>query len=156
MKKTLTLVLALFLVLNSYAQGLGELNTNFGNGGSITFDLSVSHDKMEKILVQNDGKILTVGGARVGGDNYSIYVSRHNADGTLDETYGENGIAYFKAIPNIYMNYAFDAALHEDNNLFITGYTFDYNNNTGFVLCLDENGFENTEFGENGFAISEF
>ncbi len=156
MKKIYTLLITFIIVINTYAQDLGELNPNFGTNGSITFDPSVAHDKMEKLLVQKDGKIITVGGARLDGSNYSIYVSRHNTDGTLDETYGENGIAYFKAIPNIYMNYAFDAALHEDNNLFITGYTFDYNNNTGFVLCLDENGFENTEFGENGFAISEF
>ena len=156
MKKLFTFLLACIVVLNTYTQDLGELNPNFGTNGSITFDPSVAHDKMEKILVQKDGKIITVGGARVDGNKYSIYVSRHNADGTLDETYGENGIAFFKANPLIYMNYAFDAELNEDNHLFITGYTFDYTNNTGFVLCLDENGIENTEYGENGFAISEY
>ena len=156
MKKLFTFLLACIVVLNTYAQNLGELNPDFGTNGSFLFNPSVSHDKMEKMLVQNDGKIITVGGARVGGSNYSIYASRHNADGTLDETYGENGIAYFKANPNIYMNYAFDATLNDDNHLFITGYTFDYSNNTAFILCLDENGIENTDFGENGFAISEY
>ena len=33
-----------------------------------------------------------------------IYASRHNADGTLDETYGDGGIAYFKVDHLIYMN----------------------------------------------------
>ena len=156
MRKLFTLVFISILALSSYAQNLGELNPDFGTDGSFLFDPSVSHDKMEKMLVQKDGKIITVGGARVGGDNYSIYVSRHNADGTLDETYGENGIAYFKVNPLIYMNYAFDAALNEDDYLFITGYTFDYINNRAFVICLDENGFENTEFGENGYAVSDY
>ena len=156
MKKTFTLLFTCFIIASSFAQNIGELNTNFGTEGSFLFDPSVSHDKMEKLLVQKDGKIITVGGARVGGSNYSIYVSRHNTDGTLDMTYGENGIAYFKANPLIYMNYAFDAALNEDDYLFITGYTFDYANNTGFILCLDENGIENTEYGENGFVISDY
>ena len=156
MKKIFTLLFICTIALSSYAQDLGELNPTFGNDGSITFDPSVKHDKMEKILVQKDGKIITVGGARVGGSNYSIYVSRHNANGTLDETYGESGIAYFKANPLIYMNYAFDAVLNDDDMLFITGYTFDYTDNSAFVLCLDEHGMENPEFGENGYVVSEY
>ena len=156
MKKIYTLLFACIIAISTYAQDLGELNPNFGTNGSTTFDPSIAHDKMEKMLVQKDGKIITVGGARVGGNNYSIYASRHNADGTIDTTYGENGIAYFKAKPLIYMNYAFDAALSDDGMLFITGYTFDYNNNTGFIICLDENGVENTKFGENGYVVSEY
>ena len=156
MKKLFTLSLAILFALCSYAQGVGELNPSFGTEGSFVFDPSISHDKMEKILVQEDGKIITVGRARLDGRNYSIYVSRHNSDGTLDETYGENGIAYFKANPTIYMNAAFDAALDENGQLFVTGYTFDNINNTAFVLCLDENGIENADFGENGFAISAY
>lgn len=65
----------------------------------------------------------------------------------LDETYGDGGIAYFKVDPLIYMNYAFDAVLNEDGYLFVTGYTFDYSNNSAFIICLDENGMENVEFG---------
>lgn len=156
MKRLFTISLALLFALCSYAQELGELNTEFGNDGSFLFDPSIKHDKMESLLVQKDGKIITVGGARVGGDNYSIYVSRHNVDGTLDTVYGENGIAYFKVNPLIYMNYAFDAALNDDGQLFVTGYTFDYTDNTGFIICLDENGIENAEFGENGYVVSEY
>ena len=77
MKKIFTLLFICTIALSSYAQDLGELNPTFGNDGSITFDPSVKHDKMEKILVQKDGKIITVGGARVGGSNYSIYVSMY-------------------------------------------------------------------------------
>ena len=155
MKKFLTLVLVL-CALNSFSQIQGELNTSFGTDGSYIFEPSIAHDFIEKILVQNDGKILTVGKARADGNNYSIYVSRHNADGTLDETYRDGGIAFFKVIPNIYMNCAFDAELNDEGLLFVTGYTFDYNNNTAFILCLDENGFEHTYFGDNGYAISDY
>ncbi len=156
MKRLFIFIFISVLALNSYAQDLGDVNLSFGTDGSFVFNPSISHDKMEKILVQEDGKIITVGRARVDGTNYSVYVSRHNADGSLDETYGENGIAYFKAIPAIYMNHAFDAALNDKGYLFLAGYTYDYINNTGFVLCLDENGIENTDFGENGFAISDY
>ncbi len=155
MKKILSLILTL-CVLNSFAQNIGELNTDFGSDGSYIFDPSTAHDFMEKVLVQEDGKILTVGKARVEGNNYSIYVSRHNADGSLDETYRDGGYAFLKATPNIYMNCAFDAVLNNDGLLFLTGYTFDYSNNSAFVICLDENGYEYTEFGNNGYAVSDY
>lgn len=156
MKKLFTLAFLCMFALNTFAQELGEFNTSFGTDGSFVFDPSSAHDFMEKILVQEDGKIITVGRARVDKKNYSIYVSRHNADGTLDETYGEGGIAYLKVNPLIYMNCAFDADFDEDGYLYIAGYTFDNVNNTAFVICLDENGFENVEYGDNGYAVTEY
>ena len=158
MKKLFTLVLVFLFALNSYAQELGTFNTEFGTDstGTFIFDPSVAHDFLEKILVQEDGKIITVGKARVDGSNYSIYASRHNADGTLDETYGEKGIVFLKVNPLIYMNCAFDADLDEDNYLYIAGYTFDHVNNTAFVVCLDENGFENEDYGDGGYVVTEY
>ena len=69
MKKLFTLVLAILFASNSYTQDLGEFNPSFGTDGLYVFDPSASHDRMEKLIVQKDGKILTVGGARVGGEN---------------------------------------------------------------------------------------
>ena len=155
MKKFLTLILVLCASI-SFSQNQGELNSDFGTDGSYIFEPSIAHDFIEKILVQDNGKMLTVGKARVDGSNYSIYVSRHNADGSLDESFRDGGIAYFKVTPNIYMNCAFDAAMNDDGLLFVTGYTFDYNNNSAFIICLDENGFENPDFGDNGYAISDY
>ena len=100
MKKFFTLILVL-CVFNSFSQNQGELNTDFGTDGTYIFEPSTAHDFIEKIIVQDDGKILTIGKARAEGSNYSIYVSRHNADGSLDESYRNGGIAYFKATPNI-------------------------------------------------------
>ena len=60
MKKLFILVLISIFALNSYAQNLGELNPDFGTDGSFLFDPSVSHDKMEKMLVQKDGKIIRI------------------------------------------------------------------------------------------------
>ena len=156
MKKLFTLVFLCLFALNASAQELGEFNTNFGTDGTFLFEPSKAHDYMEKILVQEDGKIITVGRARVDGMNYSIYVSRHNEDGTLDDMYGGGGYVFLKVDPLIYMNRAYDADLGEDGNLYIAGYTYDYTNNTAFVICLDENGFENEDYGDKGYVVSEY
>ena len=53
------------------------------------------------------------------------------------------------------MNCAFDADLDEDGYLYIAGYTFNHENNTAFVICLDENGFENEDYGDKGYALTQ-
>ena len=156
MKKLFTLAFLCLFALNSFAQELGTLNTEFGTDGAVVFDPTTSHDFMYKVLVQEDGKIITVGRARVDSKNYSIYVSRHNADGSLDETYGDGGYVFLKVDPLIYLNSAYDADLGEDGYLYVTGYTYDYTNNTAFIVCLDENGFENEDYGDKGYVISPY
>lgn len=162
MKKLFTLALACILAFASYAQEPGEIDTNFGTDGSLVFHPSKVNkfgyfDFIYKVLVQEDGKILTIGESRTDGKNYSIYISRHNVDGTLDETYGEGGYVFLKVDPLIYKSCPYDAVLSEDGMLYLAGYAFNNNNgfNTGFILCLDENGFENEDYGDKGWAVTE-
>ncbi len=159
MKKLFTLAFLCLFALNTFAQGPGEVDTNFGTDGAYMFHPSKEDkfgyfDYIYKVLVQEDGKILTIGESRTDGYNYAIYVSRHNVDGTLDETYGEGGIVYLKVDPLIYKNCPYDAVLSEDGLLYIAGFT--YNGlNSAFILCLDENGFENTDYGKEGWVVTE-
>lgn len=159
MKKLFTLAFLCVFALGAFAQELGEVDSSFGTDGTFVFHPSKENkfgyfDYVYKVLVQEDGKILTVGESRTDGYNYAIYVSRHNVDGTLDETYGEGGIVYLKVDPLIYKNCPYDAILSEDGLLYIAGYA--YNGlNSAFVLCLDENGFENVDYGNEGWVVTE-
>lgn len=153
MKKLFTTLFVCFaFVAFAQEQDPGTVDLTFGTDGTYRFAPSEHQDFLESVLVQEDGKIITVGRSRTDGDNYGIYVSRHNVDGSLDETYGEGGISHFKANPTIYLNGAKDATLSDDGLLYIAGWTFDYENNTSHILCLDENGFEYPGFGEEGWV----
>ena len=153
MKKLFTTLFVCFaFVAFAQEQDPGTVDLTFGTDGTSRFAPSNHQDFLESVLVQEDGKIITVGRSRADGSNYSIYVSRHNADGTLDESYGEGGINFFKVNPTIYLNGVKDAKLSEDGLLYITGWTFDYEDNTSYILCLDENGFEYSDFGEEGWV----
>ena len=158
MKKLFTLALACVLAFASFAQEPGEIDTNFGTDGVYVFhpskvDAFGYFDYVYKVLVQEDGKILTIGESRTDKYNYAIYISRHNTDGTLDETYGEGGYVFLKVDELIYKNCPYDAVL-KDGMLYLAGYAFN-GLNAGFILCLDENGFENEDFGEGGWAVTE-
>ena len=158
MKKIFTLAFLCLFTLNMYAQEPGEMNTDFGTDGIVVFHPSEKtklgyFDYIYKVLVQEDGKILTIGETRLDGSNFSIFVARHNADGSLDETYGTNGYVFLKVDPLIYKSCPYDAVLSEDGLLYLAGYS--YNGlNRAFILCLDENGFENEEYGEKGWVVT--
>ncbi len=158
MKKLFTLALMCMLALCGYSQDPGTFDESFGTNGIATFNPSSRFDFIKAILVQEDGKIITVGEGQTEGTNYAVFVARQNPDGSLDQTWGANGgISYYKADPMVYKNEAYDAKIGPDGMLYIAGHIYDSSNgdSKGFILCLDENGFENVNYGNNGYAISE-
>ena len=158
MKKLFTLALLCMFAICGYSQDPGTLDESFGTNGIATFNPSPRFDFIKAVLVQDDGKIITVGEGQTEGTNYAVFVARQNPDGTLDQTWGSNGgISYFKADPMVYKNEAYDAKVGPDGMLYVAGHIYDSSNgdSKGFVLCLDENGFENVNYGTNGYAISE-
>ncbi len=156
MRKLFTLALMCMLTFAGFAQDPGTYDESYGVNGVTNFAPSSSHDFLETILVQEDGKTITVGRSRYDGVNYDVFVSRQNTDGSLDANYGMNGIMHLQPTPAIYINAGRDAAFGKDGLLYICGYTYDYTNNQGFVYCVDENGFEYPFFGDNGVALSEY
>src|SRR5947209_5479052 len=66
----------------------GQLDASFGDGGIVTTDRGLSN--ASGIIVQNDGKILIT----VFGDGPSgTHAARYDADGTLDASFGNNGVS---------------------------------------------------------------
>ncbi len=88
-------------ILNSYLQqtnNAGLPNKNFGSLGTVTTNISaqtpITSDTVYSILLQPDGKIITVS---------SSTMVRYNTNGTLDSSFGTGGIAgigAFLVIPN--------------------------------------------------------
>lgn len=69
----------------------GSLDHSFGNNGSVITDIH-NNDFVHSILIQNDGKILLAGHSYPLED-YDVTLVRYNTDGSLDITFGTNGIA---------------------------------------------------------------
>ena len=75
------------------AQSAGDLDPTFGTGGKATIDFNQSTDIAFAVALQPDGKLVVVGTAYTDND-YSkedFAVSRFNADGTLDASFGTGG-----------------------------------------------------------------
>ncbi len=72
----------------------GVLDTTFGTGGKVITDVAPSNgDTLNRILLQSDGKIVGLGfTANVSGNGINQLVLRYNANGSLDTSFGTNGI----------------------------------------------------------------
>ncbi|MEQ1862697.1 MAG: Calx-beta domain-containing protein, partial [Chthoniobacteraceae bacterium] len=99
-----------FFLSRFHADGSPDLD--FGDGGSVTTDLSLSLDRAESVGVLADGRILVAGFANTPSFGDSIHYGgtaeslggaftkqlaliRYLADGTLDRSYGNSGFVVF-------------------------------------------------------------
>lgn len=149
MKKLLYLIiLCSFSVGGLYAQP-GTLDATFDSDGIVQTHISgYSQAGANGVVVQNDGKIIIGGYARSGGTTKYIVV-RYNTDGSLDNTYGNNGIIVSTLSSNSNIN---GLALQSDGKLVAAGYLRVSGNNDFLALRYNTDGTLDTGFDTNGWS----
>jgi uncharacterized delta-60 repeat protein len=65
----------------------GHLDSSFGTGGKVVVTFDSSSDYLYAPVIQSDGKIVAAGSTR----GTAFLLARFNADGSLDQTFGNNG-----------------------------------------------------------------
>jgi len=67
----------------------GSLDSSFGSGGTVITNIQSSQSDIGySVSIQDDGKIIASGSS----GNGTIFVTRYNTDGSLDSSFGTNGI----------------------------------------------------------------
>lgn len=141
-----------FLCSMLHAQQHGDLDQTFGTNGIVNFSISDYYDMIYDVAVQSDGKIVTVGRARMDGTNYYMAVTSHNPDGSYDEIFGTNGIKVFQPTYN-YGNFAMQVKLLDNGQILAGGYAYDGGNNSDpLIVKLNIDGSLEPSFGENGVS----
>ncbi|MFK5857159.1 MAG: T9SS type A sorting domain-containing protein [Bacteroidota bacterium] len=122
----------------------GSLDDSFGGTGYVitdpdptTFNLGYG------IGVQDDGKVLVAGKVFE-----NIGFVRHNADGSLDNTFGNNGIVICDFVENT-ANFCYDIDVLPDGKILASGYSDD----TPAVVRLNTDGTFDPTFGIDGKAL---
>lgn len=120
MNKLFTAILLLLSIYISYPQGL---DNTFGIEGKATTNITPCYDEYpQKVLIQEDGKIILTGYAYNGtNSNANFNIVRYNADGSLDNTFGARGKVStdFDNSQDIVLA----AALQQDGKIIVAGYT---------------------------------
>jgi uncharacterized delta-60 repeat protein len=80
----------------------GSLDPGFGSGGRVTTDFSGRDDEAYASALQSDGKIIAAGRTTttVGESMGFFALARYNTDGSLDPTFGMDGVVTTSFLPN--------------------------------------------------------
>ncbi len=118
----------------------GTLDTNFNTTGTLQVPVpqKSGSGSLDAVQVALDGKILFAGTDRYdssGSPVYLVVVGRVNSDGTLDNSYGSNGLASFFKNNEASLNVA-DMALKSDGSAVLVGDVL----STAFALSVNPNG----------------
>lgn len=105
----------------------GSLDTTFGNNGKIIFKNTLfnANDSFKAIEIQSDGKILLLGKASYPFPymKTAIFIKKLNPNGTLDTSFGNNGIFQQLYTPNNSsdeFNRAFELKILKNDNLLVS------------------------------------
>jgi uncharacterized delta-60 repeat protein len=131
----------------------GSPDLTFGTNGQVITDFG-GFDELNALAVAGDGKLIAVGqGFRPHEDSFDqIAMAKYNADGSLDTTFGVNGIAV-RVVG--YNGSAEDVAVDAAGNIYVTGWACADQNPSppiGILMRYTPGGELDTTFGDNGFA----
>jgi len=109
----------------------GDLDSSFGTNGIVITHADSSWDDALSIAIQSDGKIVAAGYSSIGGtDDFAL--ARYNTDGTLDSSFGTNGVVV--TIVGGSNDRAKSVVIQSDGKIVIAGYS-NFGGTDDFVLA---------------------
>jgi uncharacterized delta-60 repeat protein len=136
----------------------GDLDPTFGNDGVVITDISINNVDQDNglyaIRAQPDGKLIAVGFV-VGNSNHNFAVARYNADGSLDSTFGDGGIAITDFFGD--QDFALGVAIQNDGKIVAVGYAYHSSASFDFALArYNSDGSLDSNFGSGGKVTTDF
>ncbi|MFN0174225.1 MAG: T9SS type A sorting domain-containing protein [Saprospiraceae bacterium] len=129
----------------------GNFDTTFGNEGYM-FVPTAEFEYSSDMIIQPDGKIIILADKKLPSNRFIGTVRRCNPDGSLDESYGNNGSFDLSIDPSKHFTHL-TGTLQVDGKLLITG-TFGTLAGSGFpVIRLNTDGSYDNSFSDDGINI---
>jgi len=131
----------------------GSLDTTFATNGVFSYELDNEADIYSAVMT-HAGKILMVG-ATTDYQTYRLLLIQLNADGTLDDTFGTNGVVA-QSVSVVAANaedMGYDVVIDANNNILVCGSSYDENYvRRPIVARFTPTGTLDTSFGVDGIA----
>lgn len=139
-------VICLTVIILSVGSVNAQLDPTFGTNGTTITGVSQTADGLLDAFLLPDEKILVVSSGSENGVG-KLYFVKYNSNGTLDLSYGTNGIVRLSfTFINTQGYYITDVARQPDGKIIIVGKESD----DGLVMRFNENGTLDTGFANNG------
>ena len=128
----------------------GALDTSFGGTGRVLTAVGISGSNATGVALQKDGKIVVAGYAvNNSGRVYDFACLRYNADGSLDQSFGDHG----KVTTDVGDGKASSLAV-QDNKIIVAGSAYDGDNNEFAVVRYNASGKLDTSFNSAGSVLT--
>lgn len=109
--------------------------------------------------VQTDGKIITAGGARIAAFVFAFAIARYNTDGSLDNTFSQDGMATIAfALPEGSLNgsTAYAIAIQADGKIIVAGSCGNSQNEDFAIARFNIDGSLDNTFSDDGKLLTDF
>jgi uncharacterized delta-60 repeat protein len=132
-------------------QADGSLDSLFGTNGKVTTPVGNNDDYGLSVAIQTDGKLI-VGGYSQNGVNNDFTVLRYKSNGTLDSTFGTNGIVITPV--GSYGDNINSIAIQADGKIVAAGYSDTTTGDFFALVRYNSNGSMDPTFGSGGKVIT--
>jgi uncharacterized delta-60 repeat protein len=129
----------------------GTIDTTFGVQGKVTTDIDFLDDWSFSVRVLPNGSILVAGYA-YNGSNYDYCIVKYNSDGSLDTSFGVNGIKVIDY--NTSYDIGFTMDVMPDGRFMVGGYTWTTGDKDWLVARYNADGSLDNTFDNDGWAIT--
>jgi uncharacterized delta-60 repeat protein len=124
----------------------GFPDTSFdGDGIAEYMEMEISNS----MAVGPNGKIIVVGGTMGTDGSLDMKLFRVNEDGSIDDTFGDNGTLILPITPNTNEG-VFDVYIQSDNKILVGGSNGDFLSAQHIIVRLNEDGSIDDSFADNG------
>jgi uncharacterized delta-60 repeat protein len=129
----------------------GTLDNTFSGDGKVTTAIGTTEDEANAVAIQGDGKII-VAGFSFNGNNFDIALVRYNADGTLDNTFSQDG----KLTTAIGMtsDYAYSIAVQANGKIVVAGSSDNATNSDFALVRYNADGTLDNTFSGDGKVVT--
>jgi uncharacterized delta-60 repeat protein len=128
----------------------GSVDTSFGSNGRYYFNNNAYQENKCYFKVLNNDKIVAL--YINGTTNEEVFLTRLNSNGTLDTSFGLNGIVNLSATQPVFDIEPYCLFIQPNNKILFGGRTFNGNSLDGVLGRLNEDGQVDTTFGNNGLV----
>lgn len=133
----------------------GSLDTSFDGDGRVITDIGDKQNYAYGVAVQSDGKIVAVGGTDTTGlSDYDFLTIRYNLDGSIDNSFNNNGIAMLN--PGLGRSEGKALVMQPDGKIVVAGGArFSGTSYKIMLMRFNPNGTFDTSFDGDGIVLTE-
>jgi uncharacterized delta-60 repeat protein len=128
----------------------GSLDTSFSGDGMVTTDISGINDYCYCVAIDNNDSIVIAGSTAAADED--LMVARYNVDGTLDSSFGGDGIAI--APTSSGLDVAINCVIDASDRIVIAGHSWNGSNRDFLVARFNGDGTLDASFNHNGYVTT--